>query len=223
MLAAGAGQRMGTPKADLVVGGTRLLDRAVAAARQAGCAPVFAVVREDTGVVDAEVVVNAAPERGMRSSLELAVEAAADTEALAVLLVDVPGIGPDAIRAVVNAWTPGRIAVGRYGDRWAHPIVMAPELWRTALTGAGADEGARALLAARVDLVDPVDVAGDPTDLDTPEDVARWLGVDPGRSAEAARVLLEGGVDADGGGDDKRLERDPAAAGGSARRSCRPW
>jgi CTP:molybdopterin cytidylyltransferase MocA len=176
VLAAGAGQRMGTPKADLVVGGSRLLDRAVAAARQAGCAPVFAVVREGTAVVDVEVVINPAPERGMRSSLALAVDAAADTEVLAVLLVDVPGIGPDAIRAVIAAWTPGRIAVGRYGDRWAHPIVMAPDLWRTALAGAGADEGARALLAARADLVDSVDVAGDPTDLDTPDDLARWLG-----------------------------------------------
>ncbi|MDT4942930.1 MAG: hypothetical protein QOJ34_3019, partial [Pseudonocardiales bacterium] len=39
-----------------------------------------------------------------------------------------------------------------------------------------ADEGARALLAARPDLVDEVDVPGDPTDLDTPADLARWLG-----------------------------------------------
>jgi molybdenum cofactor cytidylyltransferase/nicotine blue oxidoreductase len=112
----------------------------------------------------------------MRSSLALAVEAAADAEALAVLLVDVPGIGADALRSVLAAWTPGRIAVGRYADRSGHPIVMAPDLWRTALAGAGPDEGARGLLAARADLVDPVDVPGDPTDLDTPDDLARWRG-----------------------------------------------
>jgi CTP:molybdopterin cytidylyltransferase MocA len=175
VLAAGAGQRMGTPKAELVVGGARLLDRVVAAARQGGCAPVFAVVREGTAVSDAEAVINAEPERGMRSSLALAVDAATDTDALAVLLVDAPGIGAAAVRAVVAAWTPGRIAVGRYGRRRGHPIVMAPALWRTALTAAGPDEGARALLAARPELVDEVDVPGDPTDLDTPDDLARWL------------------------------------------------
>jgi molybdenum cofactor cytidylyltransferase/nicotine blue oxidoreductase len=166
---------MGAPKADLVVGGARLLDRAVAAAHQAGCAPVFAVVRAGTDVVNAEAVVNPDPHRGMRSSLALAVEAAADADALAVLLVDAPGIGPDAVGAVIAAWTPGRIAVGRYGRRRGHPIVMAPALWRTALAAAGPDEGARSLLAARPELVDEVDVPGDPTDLDTPDDLARWL------------------------------------------------
>jgi molybdenum cofactor cytidylyltransferase/nicotine blue oxidoreductase len=51
---------------------------------------------------------------------------------------------------------------------------MAPDLWRAALEIADSDEGARALLAARPDLVDEVQVAGDPTDLDTPVDLARW-------------------------------------------------
>jgi CTP:molybdopterin cytidylyltransferase MocA len=174
VLAAGAGRRMGTPKAELVVGGARLLDRAVTAAREAGCAPVLAIVRAGTQVAGAEVVVNPDPDRGMRSSLALAVAAAADAAALAVLLVDAPGIGPDAVRAVVTAWQPGRIAVGRYGDRRGHPIVMAPGLWRLALEAAGPDEGARALLATRPELVDEVDVPGDATDLDTPEDLGRW-------------------------------------------------
>ncbi|MDT4919050.1 MAG: hypothetical protein QOH89_3750, partial [Pseudonocardiales bacterium] len=44
MLAAGAGARMGGPKAELVVGGVRLLDRAVETAREAGCDLVLAVV-----------------------------------------------------------------------------------------------------------------------------------------------------------------------------------
>jgi CTP:molybdopterin cytidylyltransferase MocA len=179
VLAAGAGRRMGTPKADLVVGGKRLLDRAVTTAREAGCASVIAVVRPGTEVAGpelagAEVVVNPDPDRGMRSSLALAVDAAADADALAVVLVDAPGIGADALRSVIAAWAPARIAVGRYAGRWGHPIVMAPEVWLAALDGAGPDEGARALLTARPDLVDFVDVAGDPTDLDTPDDLARW-------------------------------------------------
>lgn len=165
---------MGGPKADLVIDGARLLDRAVAAARAAGCAPVYAVVREGTHVADAVAVVNPDPGRGMRSSLELAVAAARDADALAVLLVDNPGISTGAIGAVVGAWTPGRIAVGRYAGQRGHPIVMAPGMWRAALEVAGADEGARAFLAANPELIDEVDVPGDPSDLDTPDDLARW-------------------------------------------------
>jgi CTP:molybdopterin cytidylyltransferase MocA len=165
---------MGRPKADLVVDGVRLLDRAIGAAAAAGCRPVLAVVRPGTQHADAQLVVNPKPDRGMRSSLALAVEAVPEADALAVLLVDAPGITADAIRTVVAAWRPGRIAVGRYGARRGHPTVMAPALWRAALALAGPDEGARALLAARPELVDEVDVAGDPADLDTPADLARW-------------------------------------------------
>lgn len=174
MLAAGSGSRMGAPKAELVVDGVRLLDRAVAAAGAAGCVPVFAVVRADTTVDGAVAVVNPDPERGMRSSLELAVAAGREADALAVLLVDNPGISAPAIEAVVGAWAPGRIAVGRYAGRRGHPIVMAPDLWLAALAVAGPDEGARAFLAAHPELVDEVDVPGDPSDLDTPDDLARW-------------------------------------------------
>lgn len=174
MLAAGAGTRMGTPKASLRVDGTSLLDRAVTVLRDGGCEPVLAVVRAGTAVADARAVVNPDPSRGQRSSLELAVDAAGDVAALAVVLVDMPGISAEAVYAVVHSWQPGRIAIARYGRRRGHPTVMAPRLWRTALASAGPDEGARALLASRPDLVDEVDVTGDPSDLDTPADLARW-------------------------------------------------
>lgn len=175
VLAAGSGSRMGTPKAELVVGGRRLLDRAVSVLREGGCDPVFAVVRAGTTVAGAAAVVNPTPDSGMRSSLALAVDRAGLADALAVLLVDVPGVGADAVRAVVTAWRPGRIAIARYGDRRGHPTVMAPALWRKALVGAQPDEGARALLRSRPELVDEIGVDGDATDLDTPEDVRRWV------------------------------------------------
>jgi CTP:molybdopterin cytidylyltransferase MocA len=176
VLAAGSGERMGGPKAEIVVGGVRLVDRAVGVLRAAGCDPVIAVVRAGTEVGAATVIVNPDPARGLRSSLELAVSAAGEAEALAVLLVDAPGVGADAIGATARAWTPGRIAVARYGARRGHPTVMAADLWRAALSLAGPDEGARALLAQRPDLVDDVPVEGDPSDLDTPDDLARWTG-----------------------------------------------
>ena len=175
VLAAGAGARMGGPKAELIIDGSRLLDRAVAVAVEAGCAPVVAVIRDPAPVVGALAVVNPNPARGMRSSLALAVDVAGGSDALVVLLVDMPGTTADGVRAVVQAWRPGRIAIGRYGATRGHPIVMALDLWRAALELAEADEGARAFLAAHPELVDEVDVPGDPADLDTPEDLVRWL------------------------------------------------
>jgi len=174
VLAAGAGTRFGRPKAEVELAGERLVDRAVAVLRAAGGSPVLAVVRGGTSVPGAVVIENPDPDRGQRSSLELAVAAAGDADALAVLLVDLPGIGAGAVAAVCGAWRPGRIAVARYAGRRGHPIVMAPALWAEALALAGPDEGARALLSARPDLVDEVDAPGDPADLDTPADLARW-------------------------------------------------
>lgn len=174
VLAAGAGARMGGPKAELEVAGTRLVDRAVAALRPA-CQDVLAVVRPGTAVAGARALENPEPARGMRSSLALAVDAAGEADALAVLLADQPGIGEQAVAAVVRGWRPGRIAVGVYRGRRAHPTVMAPALWREALALAMPDEGARALLASRPDLVDEIAADGNPTDLDTPSDLAAWL------------------------------------------------
>lgn len=175
---------MGAPKAELVIGGRRLLDRAVAVLADAGCAEVLAVVRAGTAVAGATAVVNESPERGMRSSLALAVDAAGpETDAIVVLLVDMPGIGPDAVRAVMANWRHDRITVASYVGRRGHPIVMSPQLWREALALAADDEGARALMRTRSELVDEIPAAGDPTDLDTAADLASWARVD-GPAAE---------------------------------------
>lgn len=167
---------MGGPKADLVLDGVRLLDRAVGLLSAAGCDPVLAVVRAGITATAARLLVNGQPERGMRSSLDLAVAAAATdgVDALAVLLVDTPGITADGVRGVVAAWRPGRIAVAGYRSGTGHPIVMALPLWREALVLAAADEGARDLLAAHPELVDEIPVPGAPDDLDTPADLAAW-------------------------------------------------
>jgi molybdenum cofactor cytidylyltransferase/nicotine blue oxidoreductase len=105
-------------------------------------------------------------------------EADRDCDALALLLVDMPGVGVEAVTAVLAAWQPGRIAIARYsGDRpprTGHPIIMSLELWRDALTLAGPDEGARGLLRARHELIDEVVVVGTSTDLDHPADIAAW-------------------------------------------------
>jgi molybdenum cofactor cytidylyltransferase/nicotine blue oxidoreductase len=174
VLAAGAGTRMGAPKADLLVDGVRLVDRAVAVLHAAQCDDVIAVLRSGTRVTGAREVINAHPEDGLRSSLALAVHAAADAHVLVVILADMPGIDADAVIAVLGAWRPGRIAIARYPSRQGHPIAMAPGLWRQSLDLAPPDEGARALLTARPELIDEVVVTGDLADLDSPDDLAQW-------------------------------------------------
>jgi len=174
VLAAGSGTRMGTPKAGLILDGQRLIDRAVRALADGGCASVYAVMRDDHTATDAISVINHDADSGMRSSLVLGVAVASDADAIVVHLVDLPGIGETAVRAVIEAWTPGRIAVGRIGGRRVHPIVMAPELWLQAADVAEPDEGARRFLAAHPELIDEIEVAGSPRDLDTPADLAAY-------------------------------------------------
>lgn len=175
VLAAGAGRRMGQPKAGLVVDDERLLDRAINALRNGGCDDVLAVVRP--GVYGPFTVANSAADTGMRSSLNVALDnVAAPDVGLAVLLVDTPGIGADAVAAVVQHWRSStqRIAVATFAGRRGHPTVMDRQRWAAAVAVAGPDEGARAYLLAHPADVDEVPVAGDPFDLDRPADLARW-------------------------------------------------
>ncbi|MHA3702904.1 nucleotidyltransferase family protein [Jatrophihabitans sp. YIM 134969] len=178
VLAAGAGRRMGQPKATLVVEGQRLIDRATAVLRDGGCDAVAAVV--PVGLApwpDALVVENPLADTGMRSSLARALTVAQGYDALAVTLVDTMGVSAEAVAAMVERWraAPDRIAVALYNGRRAHPAVMSVERWAGAVELAGPDEGARAYLRAHPDDVDEVAAPGDDTDLDTPEDLARWL------------------------------------------------
>jgi CTP:molybdopterin cytidylyltransferase MocA len=81
-----------------------------------------------------------------------------------------------AVRATVAGWRPGRVAIANYHGQRGHPTVMSPQLWSDSIAAAAPDEGARSWLAEHADLVDEVDVTGDPSDLDTPEDLRRWSG-----------------------------------------------
>jgi molybdenum cofactor cytidylyltransferase/nicotine blue oxidoreductase len=165
---------MGEPKADLVVDGERLIDRAIRVLRDGGCEPIVAVVRLGQTVSGATAVINHEPERGMRSSLELGIAGAGNADAIAVHLVDMPGIGGDAVRTVLKAWRPGRITIGKSAGRRVHPTVMAPSLWQEALGLAENDEGARRYLAAHPDLVDEIEIVGSAQDLDTLDDLAAY-------------------------------------------------
>ena len=184
VLAAGAGTRMGGPKALLRFEGRLLVERAAETALRGGCTDVVVVlgagadqVRHTANLSNARIVVNESWSEGMGSSLRCglrALEPALGVDAALILLVDQPFVGPQAVHAVLDAWRRGaRLAAASYGERRGHPVLFGREYWADAARSAQGDAGARSLLAERAaDLVlVPCDTLADPHDLDTPADL----------------------------------------------------
>jgi CTP:molybdopterin cytidylyltransferase MocA len=113
---------------------------------------------------------------GQLTSLLVGMDAAAElgADSIVVGLADQPGIAPSDWRAVANA--SGSIVVATYSGQRANPVKLdagALQLIRTLLPETG-DEGARALMRLRPDLVREVPCTGSPDDIDTEEDLRRW-------------------------------------------------
>lgn len=177
VLAAGAGTRFQGPghKLDAVVGGRSVLERAVATALDANVGPVVVVtagqVRTDLPAAVVHVV-NEQWGRGQATSLHRGIAAAGQLEATAVVvgLGDQPALTTEAWRAV--AATDAPIAVATYGGRRGHPVRLHAEVWP--LLPVDGDDGARALMRLRPDLVTAVPCPGSPFDIDTVEDLRQW-------------------------------------------------
>lgn len=182
VLAAGAGRRYGRPKALVAYQGRLLVDRAVDTLRRSGCAPVVVVlgaaadqVRATADLAGATVVVNPHWDTGMGSSLRSGLAALAGSPAVAVvvLLVDMPGVTPEAVRRVAALATPGALAMGGYGAdgrRRGHPVLLGRDHWAGVAEAATGDAGARAYLRRHDSLVQvvPCGDVSDDRDLDVP-------------------------------------------------------
>lgn len=181
VLAAGEGRRYGMPKALVAYGGRMLVERAVQALRGGGCAPVVVVlgaaadqVRAAARLPGATVLDNPRWRTGMGSSVRAGLAALAGTDAVAavVLLVDMPGVGAEAVRRVAAGATPEALAMAGYADRRGHPVLLGRDHWPGVMELAVGDTGARPYLranAGRVRVVPCGDVADD-RDLDRPPD-----------------------------------------------------
>ncbi|WP_347403652.1 nucleotidyltransferase family protein [Solwaraspora sp. WMMD792] len=202
VLAAGAGHRYGRPKALVRLNGTLLVTRAVETLRSAGCRPVIVVlgaaadaVCTSADLAGAVPAVNPDWATGMGSSLRVGLAAVgiSPADAAAVLLVDMPGIGPAAVRRVAAGADRRTLAAASYVDgRPGHPVVLGRAHWTAVAASATGDTGARDYLRAHPDQLRlvPCDDVADPTDLDRPGDLARFP--EPDRLADLDR-LIEGG------------------------------
>jgi nicotine blue oxidoreductase len=114
----------------------------------------------------------------MGSSLRAGLGSLAGTGAPAalVLLVDQPGIGPDAVARVLAAYeNEASLVSAAYDGVRGHPVLFGAGHWAGVAAAATGDRGARDYLKAHenaITLVECGDVA-QPYDIDTQADLAR--------------------------------------------------
>ena len=176
VLAAGAGRRLGAPKATVLLHGETLLQRAVRTLSDGGCDDVLAVVRApDVTAAGARSVVNPDPDSGMGSSLRCAL-ADQTADAIVILLVDLPAVTPAEVAEVVRAGAGGAdlVAVRRAGRR-SHPVLVGSRWYAELAASATGDQAGRAFFAAHEGDTAFVDVARPISDIDTPEDLAEAI------------------------------------------------
>jgi len=184
LLAAGQGSRFGRPKALVELDGQTLAERGVGLLRAGGADPVLIVTGAAPVELAAEAqvrtVYNAEWPTGMGSSLRAALRALAepdvgpDVGAVVVALADQPLVGAAAVSRLIAAYRAGAsVAVAGYDGRPRNPVLLAREHWPEVIAMAAGDQGARAFLRARPDLVTLVECGdtGRPDDIDTPADL----------------------------------------------------
>jgi CTP:molybdopterin cytidylyltransferase MocA len=201
LLAAGQGSRFGRPKALVELEGQTLAERGIGMLRAGGADPLLIV----TGAAEVELgpdhrirtVRNDEWRTGMGSSLraalralsnpdvglEMGPEVSPEVSAAIVALADQPLVGAEAVSRLIAAHQAGAtVAVAAYHGKPRNPVLLAREHWPEVIAMATGDQGARAFLRARPELVTLVECGdtGRPDDIDTPADLERIAVRKPG-------------------------------------------
>ncbi|MBA2773828.1 MAG: NTP transferase domain-containing protein [Nocardioidaceae bacterium] len=188
VLAAGAGRRLGQPKA-LVCDddGTPWVWRAAETLQAAGAAAVYVVVGAEAEAVRTVVppgcVVVEAPDwnegmgASLRAGLSQVMRERLEDAAVLVMLVDTPDVGEAVVRRLLSGARPDVLSRATYDGVPGHPVLIGREHWRGVLEVAAGDRGARHYLRDRgVTLIDCDDL-GSGRDVDTAADLGEWRDV----------------------------------------------
>lgn len=182
VLAAGASRRMGTNKLLLDIEGEPMVRRTVRRVLDAGCSPVVVVtgheaarVREALVGLEVEFAESPDPTGPTSGSLHAGLRTLGnDVDAALVMLSDMTQVSASMLRAVVEsiAQGPEPLAVSRYGDVLAPPLVFTRSLWPELLAWHGEGCGKAVVKAHQSEarMLDWPEAALQ--DVDTPEDYA---------------------------------------------------
>jgi molybdenum cofactor cytidylyltransferase len=163
VLGAGASTRLGQPKQLLPYRGTTLLAWVVGQARRASALDEVVVVlgraaEEIRAAVDfggVKVVDNPVFAEGCASSYRAGIGAIdANSDAIMIILGDQPGVDPEIIGGVADAFRQGedRIVLASYRGRKGHPMLFARPLFEKLIELHG-DKAAWKLVDANPDLI----------------------------------------------------------------------
>jgi CTP:molybdopterin cytidylyltransferase MocA len=161
LLAAGAGRRLGMPKALVTDDSGPWLVRGVTTLRDGGCSRVTVVLGAEAErtrplVEDLDVAVVVAEDwaEGMGASLRAGLRSLAGSTdtGVVVSLVDLPDLVPEVVtRVIAAAASDGATALARaaYDGQPGHPVLLGRDHWPGVIETAVGDQGARAYLAPR--------------------------------------------------------------------------
>ena len=180
LLAAGAGRRMGSPKALLRdSSGTPFVTRALEALRDGGCDGVTVVVGAAADDVRAllageDVVVAEDWAEGMGASLRAGLDTASldGADAALVSLVDLPDVGAEVVGRLLahGPVGPATLARAAYDGSPGHPVLLGREHWAGVSGSASGDRGARDYLRRHPPLMVECGDLATGRDVDTPAD-----------------------------------------------------
>jgi CTP:molybdopterin cytidylyltransferase MocA len=184
VLAAGAGSRFGGGKLLAPYRGRPLIEGALANLAGAPVDETVVVVGDDAERLrevcephGVRVVENPDWAEGMSTSVRTGLRALGpDARAAVVLLADQPLVGAGAVERLVAAFERGaKVAVATYRGRPRNPVLFSREVWPLLEAELSGDEGARPFFRRHPEFLTqvPCDGVGDPTDVDTTEDLRR--------------------------------------------------